>query len=153
NQRPVTAQILLRLAEAFDLDLRDLAGGDDGRSLAELGEVLSDPLFRDLEIPRQELQDLAELCPTVAQALGRLYGAYMEARRGETMVASRIAGRDGEGFRESPIERARQFLEVNRNHFPPLEAAALAARDELDAAGPELSAALAERLRARHGIK
>src|SRR5512134_3638743 len=89
NQRPVTAQILLRLAEAFDLDLRELASGEDGRSFAELNEVFSDPLFRDIELPKQELQDLTEQCPSVAQALGRLYAAYVEARRGETLVTSR----------------------------------------------------------------
>src|SRR5215218_9782458 len=61
NQRPVTAQILLRLAEAFDVDFRDLTGGEEGRSFAELNEVFSDSLFRDMEIPKQELQDLTEL--------------------------------------------------------------------------------------------
>ncbi len=34
NQRPVTAQILLRLAEAYDLDLRDLATADEDRFFA-----------------------------------------------------------------------------------------------------------------------
>ncbi|HWL94856.1 MAG TPA: helix-turn-helix transcriptional regulator, partial [Phycisphaerae bacterium] len=28
NQRPVTAQILVKMAEAYDIDLRDLAGAD-----------------------------------------------------------------------------------------------------------------------------
>ena len=36
NQRPVTAQILLRLAETYDLDLRDLATADEDRFFAEL---------------------------------------------------------------------------------------------------------------------
>ena len=35
NQRPVTAQILLRLAETYDLDLRDLATADEDRFFAE----------------------------------------------------------------------------------------------------------------------
>src|SRR6266852_3499655 len=39
NQRPVTAQILLRLAEAYDLDLRDLATADEDRFFAELNEI------------------------------------------------------------------------------------------------------------------
>src|SRR5579872_2761644 len=60
NQRPVTAQILLRLAEAYDLDLRDLASADEDRFFAELNEVFSDPLFRQIDLPKQELRDLAE---------------------------------------------------------------------------------------------
>src|ERR1051325_5611759 len=72
NQRPVSAQILLRMAEVYDLDLRDLAAGDDDRAFAELNEIASDPLFRHIELPKQELRDLAELCPGVAHALQRL---------------------------------------------------------------------------------
>src|SRR5512132_3550291 len=98
NQRPVTAQILLRLAEAYDLDLRDLATADEDRFFAELNEVFSDPLFRQIDLPKQELRDLAELCPGVTHSLQRLYAAYTEARRGETLVAAQMADRD-EGAR------------------------------------------------------
>ncbi|HLZ04304.1 MAG TPA: helix-turn-helix transcriptional regulator, partial [Bradyrhizobium sp.] len=79
NQRPVTAQILLRLAETYDLDLRDLATADEDRFFAELNEIFSDPLFRQIDLPKQELRDLAELCPGVTHALQRLYAAYTEA--------------------------------------------------------------------------
>src|SRR5438045_8629853 len=65
NQRPVTAQLLLRLAETYDLDLRDLATADEDRFFAELNEIFSDPLFRQIDLPKQELRDLAELCPGV----------------------------------------------------------------------------------------
>ena len=63
NQRPVTAQMLLRLAETYDLDLRDLATADEDRFFAELNEIFSDPLFRQIDLPKQELRDLAELAP------------------------------------------------------------------------------------------
>ena len=40
NQRPVTAQVLLRLAQAYDLDLRSLtAAADDGRFSERTREV------------------------------------------------------------------------------------------------------------------
>ena len=94
NQRPVTAQLLLRLAETYDLDLRDLATADEDRFFAELNEIFSDPLFRQIDLPKQELRDLAELCPGVTHSLQRLYAAYTEARRGETMVAAQMADRD-----------------------------------------------------------
>ena len=153
NQRPVSAQILLRLAETYDLDLRELAGGEDDRAFAELNEIFSDPVFRPIELPKQELRDLAELCPGVAQALDRLYRAYVEARRGETLAASRVAGRDEPGpYEANPVERVRDLIEANRNHFPSLETAAEALRDALDAPAHELFRALCERLRARHGV-
>jgi predicted transcriptional regulator/DNA-binding XRE family transcriptional regulator len=153
NQRPVSAQILLRLAEAYDLDLRDLAAGEDDRAFAELNEIFSDPLFRPLEVPKQELRDFAELAPGVAHAVQRLYGAYVEARRGETIAASRFAGRDeAPPYEANPVERVRDQIEANRNHFPALEIEAEKLRDELDAPAHDLFRALSERLRERHGV-
>ncbi len=153
NQRPVSAQILLRLAETYDLDLRDLAAGEDERAFVELNEIFSDPLFRSLEVPRQEMRDLAELAPGVANAFQRLYSAYVEARRGETLAASRIAGRDDPStYDANPVERVRDLIEANRNHFPALEAAAESLREELDVSAHDLFRALSERLQSRHGI-
>src|SRR5258707_10593495 len=73
NQRPVTAQILLRLAETYDLDLRDLATADEDRFFAELNQIFSDPLFRQIVLPNQELRDLADLCYGVIHSLQLLY--------------------------------------------------------------------------------
>src|SRR5215467_8499234 len=153
NQRPVTAQILLRLAETYDLDLRDLATADEDRFFAELNEIFSDPLFRQIDLPKQELRDLAELCPGVTHSLQRLYAAYTEARRGETMVAAQMADRDeGARFEANPIERVRDLIEANRNYFPELEQAAENLRDELNISAEELFAALSARLREKHSI-
>jgi predicted transcriptional regulator/transcriptional regulator with XRE-family HTH domain len=153
NQRPVSAQILLRMADAYDLDLRDLAAGDDDRAFAELNEIFSDPLFRQIELPKQELRDLAELCPGVAHGLQRLYAAYSEARRGETIAASRFAGRDEPiHYEADPVERVRDLIEANRNHFPALDIAAEKMRQEIDAPPHELFRALGDRLRARHNV-
>ena len=153
NQRPVTAQILLRLAEAYDLDLRDLATADEDRFFAELNEIFSDPLFRQIDLPKQELRDLAELCPGVTHALQRLYAAYTEARHGETLAAAQMADRDeGSRFEANPIERVRELIEINRNYFGELEQVAETLRDELNVPAEGLYAALAARLRERHSI-
>ena len=151
NQRPVTAQILLRLAETYDLDLRDLATADEDRFFAELNEIFSDPLFRQIDLPKQELRDLAELCPGVTHALQRLYAAYTEAR-GETLVAAQMADREGSQFDANPIERVRDLIEANRNYFPELETTAENLRDELNVPTEGLFTALAARLREKHSI-
>src|SRR5215471_4401414 len=56
NQRPLTAQLILRLAEAYELDVRSLSGAQEDRSLAGLNEVFSDALFRDLTVNKHELR-------------------------------------------------------------------------------------------------
>src|SRR3982074_1770451 len=155
NQRPVTAQILLRLGGTYGLDLRDLATADEDRFFAELNEIFSDPLFRQIDLPKQELRDLAELCPGVTHSLQRLYAAYTEARRGETLVAAQMADRDegsGTRFEANPIERVRDLIEANRNYFGEIEQAAENLRDELNVPSEELFAALGTRLREKHSI-
>src|ERR1700761_94412 len=78
NQRPVTAQVLLRLAEAYDLDLRSLSADAEGSGATGLGEVFADQMFRDLGIARHELTEVAENAPGVAEAITRLYRAYLD---------------------------------------------------------------------------
>jgi predicted transcriptional regulator len=85
--------------------------------------------------------------------LQRLYAAYTEARRGETLVAAQMADRDeGTRFEANPIERVRDLIEANRNYFPELETAAENLRDELNVAAEGLFAALVARLREKHSI-
>src|SRR5688572_30857274 len=82
NQRPVTAQVLLRLAEAYDVDLKSFAAeGPDGTRPDQLAEIFADPMFVDLGIPGYELLEFADNAPTVADAVSRLYSPLSEMRR------------------------------------------------------------------------
>src|SRR5499427_2179193 len=81
NQRPVTAQVLLRLAEAYDLDLKTLSSDPESASSTGLAEVFSDQMFRDLGIARHEVAEVAESAPGVSEAIVRLYRAYLDQRR------------------------------------------------------------------------
>ena len=134
--------------------MRDLATADEDRFFAELNEIFSDPLFRQIDLPKQELRDLAELCPGVTHSLQRLYAAYTEARRGETLVAAQIRRprREASRFEANPIERVRDLIEANRNYFPELEQAAEALRDELERAGAGSVRRAERRLREKHSI-
>lgn len=126
NQRPLTAQMLLRLAETYNLDLRGFVGGAQDAAASDLGELLSDDLVRDLGIGRQEALEVAENYPGVAEAMKRFYQALTDLRRmsgGADMHAT------GDGAAASPIAWARDWLEGNDTHFPDLdrEAEALSA--------------------------
>ena len=49
NQRPVTAGVLLRLAEVFDVNVKTFAAeGNEGAGAEQLAEIFSDPMFADL---------------------------------------------------------------------------------------------------------
>ena len=72
NQRPVTAGILLRLAEGFDVDVKTFASESaDGGGATQLAEIFSDPMLADLGISRSELVELADNTPTVAEGIAR----------------------------------------------------------------------------------
>src|SRR6185369_3410308 len=76
NQRPLTADLLLRLARTYRLDVADLAGEDAEDYVRRLQDVLRDPIFADIELPSLEVADVASSFPGISEALIRLHGAY-----------------------------------------------------------------------------
>ncbi len=146
NQRPVSAQLLLRLAETYDVDLRTL--GQGGASEAELTEVLTDPVFQGIGVPRHEILQLSDDQPAVADALLRLYRAFADAR---TRERTRADAPD-----DSPSEWVREYVQARHNHFPELDALGETLHDALRAAATapdDVFETLARaRLLSRHGF-
>ena len=65
NQRPVTATLLLKLAELYEIDMRVFAtNGGAKTSTDALAEIFSDGLLSDLGVPRYELAELANNAPS-----------------------------------------------------------------------------------------
>jgi predicted transcriptional regulator/DNA-binding XRE family transcriptional regulator len=146
NQRPVSAQLLLRLADTYDVDLRTLGQSAGPASEAELSEAFADPLFQGLSVPRHEIVQLAEDQPAAADALLRLYRAFSDRRardRAET-------GADDAG----PADWVREYIQGRRNHFPELDALGEALADALEAETPgePLESRARARLQAAHGL-
>lgn len=148
NQRPMTAQVLLRLAQAYDLDLRAFSGEADKGGEADLQEVFADPMFRDLPIPRHEIAGLVENAPGAAEAVTRLYRAFQDQRRRESLGLSPALSDDG---REAPGDITpgdwvRDHIQAHRNHFPDLDALGERIAADLEGSGSSLEAALTRRL-------
>jgi hypothetical protein len=120
NQRPVTAGVLLRLAEAYDVDLKSFAAeGGEGTGAQQLAEILADPMFGGIAVPRHELVEVADNAPAFADAASRLYAAFVELRR---RPSSDVALDDAGAL--SPQSWVRDHIQAGRNHFPFLEEAA-----------------------------
>jgi len=129
NQRPVSAQLLLRLAETYDVDLRALGQGAGPASEAVLSEALADPLFQGLAVPRHEIVQLVEDQPAAADAFLRLYRAFSDRRTRDRAEA-------GGGGDEGPADRVREYVQARRNHFPELDAMGETLAAMLDEASP-----------------
>lgn len=149
NQRPLTADMLLRLARTYKMDMAEIAGDGGAEYTARLQGVLKDPMFADIDLPPLEAADVAASYPGVAEALLRVYTAYKEeqlalADRG----AEARAGASPDADSTDPVGEARRFLAARRNCFPALDEAA--ERLSQQAAG---QAGIIERLKSRHGLR
>ena len=137
NQRPLSARLVVQLAEQFDFDPRSLrqdeaVGGIDG-----LRRRLADERFADLAIDRDEIAEWLSAAPQAALAFARMYDA---------------AGKAGADRAPDPMDLVRREIERWRNHFADLDMAAEALADELRLSSSDVGAALAERLRQKHQI-
>jgi len=117
NQRPVTAPVLLRLAEAFDVDVKVFASeGGEAAGAEQLAEIFADPILSDLGVARFELVELSDNAPAAADAIVRLYTAVRELQRqpaDETGADPRVL--------ITPETWVRDYIQAQRNHFPELE--------------------------------
>jgi hypothetical protein len=155
NQRPITVQVLIRLADVYGIDPREFMEGETEQAIGEIEQLLADPILREIAVPRAELQDAAEHAPTLLAAMQKLYRAYLNAREASDTGFSHSADPDRSEaiVRESPIDRIRAILHAQRNHFIELDQVAETFASDFALTGHELFFAICEYLRARHGIR
>ena len=73
NQRPLSAALMLRLAERFDFDPRQLGGDAPGGGMEGVRRRLGDPLFADLSIDRTEIEEWLAAAPGGVEAFTRAF--------------------------------------------------------------------------------
>jgi predicted transcriptional regulator/DNA-binding XRE family transcriptional regulator len=156
NRRPLTAPLLIRLAQSFQLDLQSFATSDDSRLVADLHEAFGDPLFDSHGLTNADLRELAVTSPNMARATIALYRAYSDARESVSTLCERLHTGDGlTGVDASrlPSEEVSDLIQRRNNHFPELEEAAeqLWRRAELDA--DDVYRGLVRYMAAVHGIE
>ncbi|ATN33098.1 Cro/Cl family transcriptional regulator [Rhizobium sp. ACO-34A] len=155
NQRPLTVQLLLKLATVYKVDLDELQG-EAGGTAGQLREVFADPLLSG-EVPGdQELIEVAEAAPNAAAGIVKLYRAYREQAARLTDLAELLA-REGHETSISgtrlPVDEVREKLERRANFYARIEGAAEAFHASLGLSpGDDLGAALKAWLRTQHGI-
>jgi transcriptional regulator with XRE-family HTH domain len=153
NQRPLTVQLILRLASVYKIEPEELQG-EAGGSIAALREVFADPLLSS-ELPGdQELVEIAEGAPNAAAAVIKLFRAYKE-QAGRLSDLSEILAHEGHSTALSsarlPIDEVHEVFERRQNYFQSIEEEA-DAFTQLLKPGDDLSGALKEWLRREYGI-
>jgi XRE family transcriptional regulator, fatty acid utilization regulator len=139
GQRPLSAVLIVRLAERFGFDAASLAQDGVPGGVAGMRRRLADPRFADLDIDPGEVEEWLSSAPGIAAAFARLFD---NSSTGE--------GRRAEDEEPAALRLARQEIERWSNHFSDLDYQAEALADDLRLANPDLYAAISERLRTQH---
>ena len=131
SQRPVTVPFLLKLGQAFDIDLQRFAEDDEGRVTAQLREVFGDPLFARSRVSDQDIRDAAQASPALGDAVVLLFRAYRDLLENTMNGADGLgdAGTDGTAAPLAtatgvPGDAAQDFIQSQSGYFPALEEAA-----------------------------
>ncbi|WP_353228349.1 short-chain fatty acyl-CoA regulator family protein [Novosphingobium sp.] len=135
NQRPLTADLLLRLARTYKLDMSELAADERDDYAHRLTVMLKDPIFAEIDLTTLEVADIATSFPGVAEAMLRLHTAY--AREQQALAGLREGGGGGDPAADA-VGDARRFLAQSRNHFPLLDSAAETLADDIARAGGQI---------------
>jgi predicted transcriptional regulator/DNA-binding XRE family transcriptional regulator len=126
DQRPLTAALLLKLAELYPAELKSFGSDGEARLLSDLHEVFGDALFEAHDVTTTDLREAASN-ETVSRAIVKLYHAYRDALESMQGMASRVSdGGDLLGIDPArlPSEEVSDVLQENQNYFPGLEEAA-----------------------------
>jgi hypothetical protein len=136
NRRPLPANLLIRLAQLFNVDIHSFAADEDVRLVADLTEAFADPFFDEQDLTSVDVREMAVASPSAARAVLSLYRAYRAARSTTDELSSRLS--DGEELASPaahlPSEEVTDLVQRCSNHFPDLEGAA-----EALAAGAKLT--------------
>ena len=153
NQRSVSVQVLMRISEVYGLDWRDLVSDDSTNRLADLRNVLQDPVFGNSRPDLQEMRAALDHCPTLVESIIDLYDSYRLLS--ERVMTERDAS-DGEGdgpvIAATPETVVHDLFRRNRNHFAAIESAAESFYGGEAVAADEVYGYLKTRLRNRLGI-
>ncbi len=154
NQRPLSARVLIRLAETFEFDLKSFASAPDQSTLLALREAAADPAIEDIGLDLADLKELADAHPRAARALIQLHQNYRGTASDLANLADRFDERHGHlDTSEHPLQQVRDLLQANNNYFPALEAAAEGFAEEAQLSGMDLSAGLQAYLAQMHGVR
>jgi len=141
NNRNVTVDLLLRLAEQFGLNLTDLAEDEEGQLVADLMEVFGDDMFEAMDLTNTDVRDLVSATPTASKAVVALYDAYRKTQMDILTLTEQVSDEAGallDFESQLPAERVSDFIQEHANHYPDIEAEAERIRQEarLDARDP-----------------
>jgi predicted transcriptional regulator/transcriptional regulator with XRE-family HTH domain len=157
DRRPLSAPLLVELAQVLEIDLTSFGADDEQRLLGDLMEVFGDALFEQSDILNVEVRELVQANPAVARSVLTLYRAYRASRKRVEDLSVHLAAEDG-GHGHQPHaaeahDEVAELIQRHGNHFPQLEAGASALVEAARLDPTDMYQGLADYLRDSHGIQ
>ncbi len=91
NRRTLTLSLALKVARAFDADIKEFSDDDEQRLVPGLAEVFGDPLFGPRRVTQGDLGELANTLPAIGHGIMELYAAYRTARDNIRALGERLS--------------------------------------------------------------
>ena len=154
NRRNLTAPLLIKLTERFELELIELAESDEGQLSKDLMKAFDDELFGGIELTKMDMRDLVISNPTVARAIITLYDRYQNVCHDAqiTGITPRRNNNETQPSDRLPSEEVSDFLQTRANHFPELEEAAARVNHESSLSGEDTFRAMTTFLSNAFGV-
>src|SRR5437899_4239745 len=155
NRRPLSAPLLLKLADILHFDLKTFSTDDDTRRIGELLEVFGDPLFDGDEVTTQEVRELAVSSPVLSAAIVRLYGSYRSAAQSLDSLTASLPDGDAPASAETlrlPTEEVSDLMQRHMNFFPALETGAAQVWRDAPLDTGDMAERLTQHLQSRCGV-
>src|ERR1700748_3794208 len=76
NRRPLPANLLIKLAQLFNVDVHSFATDEDARLVADLMRAFADPFFAETDLTSVDVREMSVASPNGARAVLSLYRAY-----------------------------------------------------------------------------
>lgn len=159
DQRPVSARLLMRLAEVYDLKVSELSPTSDAQLAADFTSALKDPALKENAAdtpspPKVEIEAVLQASPRIAAAFVRMHDRYRDAMLRAQSDANPLIDRDKvEVLTESsrPVEEVRSWFYARGNYVDTLDRTASELAASLGLHRSEPHVALTMRL-GEHGI-
>ena len=123
NHRPVSAAVVLGLAQEFGLDVTELTVGESERLVSDMREALADPVFTSGTPPVADLRLAASNAPALARAFLDLHRAYRQSHERLASLDEAL-GREDAALKPSPWEEVRDFFHYCDNYIDAVDRAA-----------------------------
>jgi XRE family transcriptional regulator, fatty acid utilization regulator len=120
NQRPLTVNLLFKIGQLFDIDLRDWSEGDEARLASSIREVLNDPVLNDMDVPELEISEATIVVPALSHAITELYAAYRRSLNNVNTLGDRLSEQAAMSMASMEIRTVltsiRSFSEILHEH-------------------------------------